>query len=140
MLQQRQGLLSADSVSIVDEMSSLLPPADKDAILHSPGLGDTFVETFHEALKHGADGLIDDALAFIHPWGFELGQIQAPVVLYHASEDLMCPFAHGKWIVEHLPQDKVEPHLLEGEGHISIFVNKVTEMLEQMVQHWEHRR
>ena len=33
------------------------------------------------------DGWLDDLVAFAHPWGFELGDIQIPVSLWHGSAD-----------------------------------------------------
>ena len=133
---QREGMLSADSVSIVEEMSSLLPAADKKAILDHPELGQNMVDMFNEGLKDGIDGWVDDSLGFVRPWGFSLDEVKAPVILYHGDTDLMVPFAHGKWIVEHLPKDKVQAHMLQGHGHISIFLEKVYEMLEELLTFW----
>lgn len=71
--------------------------------------------------------------ACIEPWGFELSEVKVPVIIYQGSEDLMVPFAHGKWLAEHLPQDMVKKHLLEGEGHISIFLDHMENMIDELV-------
>jgi pimeloyl-ACP methyl ester carboxylesterase len=65
-------------------------------------------------------------MAFISPWGFELSEIKVPVLLYQGSEDLMVPYSHGKWLAKHLPKKGLSVNLLEGEGHLSIFVGRVS--------------
>lgn len=130
---QRSGLVTADPAGVVREMSSLLPEVDREIILENKTVGEEIVRTFREALKNGVDGWVDDDLAFTQPWGFELSEIKVPVILYQGEQDMMVPFAHGKWIVEHLPQDQVRPHLLTDEGHISIAHNYVDEMLDEVL-------
>lgn len=53
------------------------------------------------------------------PWGFDLGEIDTPTAIWQGSEDLMVPFAHGRWLASRVPGAAV--HLLEGEGHLSIY-------------------
>jgi pimeloyl-ACP methyl ester carboxylesterase len=43
----------------------------------------------------------------------------------------MVPFAHGRWLAERIPG--AVAHLLPGEGHISVFVNRVDEVLDELV-------
>lgn len=114
-------------------MSSLLPEVDRKAILESKSVGEEIVESFREALKNSVDGWVDDDLAFTQPWGFAFSEIKVPVILYQGDEDMMVPFAHGKWLVGHLPQDQVRPHLLRGEGHVSIAHNYTEEMLNEVL-------
>lgn len=46
---------------------------------------------------------------------------------------MMVPLEHGKWLVEHLPQDQVRPHLLQGEGYFSVAHNYVHQMLDEVL-------
>lgn len=46
----------------------------------------------------------------------------------------MVPYAHGLWLAKHLPQDSVRKHLLEGQGHVSIFVDYVDTMIDELVE------
>jgi pimeloyl-ACP methyl ester carboxylesterase len=66
----------------------------------------------------GADGLIDDDLAFVAPWGFDVTAITAPVLLVHGGQDRVVPSAHSEWLLRHLSQTELwlRPH----DGHISI--------------------
>ena len=91
------------------------------------------IASFHEALKHGTDGWVDDDLAFISPWGFDLEEVKCPVFLYQGELDLMVPFGHGKWIAEQLPEKYLTKHLQEGHGHISIFMGQVEKMVDELL-------
>lgn len=130
---QRPGMLSADPASIVEQLSSLLPEVDRKAILENPNVGQELVGSMAEALRSGVDGWVDDDLAFAKPWGFELSEIRVPVLLYQGDQDMMVPLAHGKWLSEHLPQDKVRSHLMNGEGHFSIAHRHFDAMLAEIL-------
>ncbi|HJQ04730.1 MAG TPA: hypothetical protein VJ872_04770, partial [Nocardioides sp.] len=76
-------------------------------------------------------GWLDDDLAFTRDWGFALDEIRVPTYLWQGSADLMVPFHHGQWLAEHIPG--VVPHLLDGEGHLSIQVNRFADMVAELV-------
>jgi pimeloyl-ACP methyl ester carboxylesterase len=66
----------------------------------------------------GPDGQIDDDLAYVAPWGFDVAQIVAPVLVVHGGEDRVIPPSHGDWLVRHCP--RAELWLRPGDGHVSI--------------------
>jgi pimeloyl-ACP methyl ester carboxylesterase len=129
---QRKGLIVADAAGIVAEMSSILPDVDKRALLDNGDVGSSLEQTFKEALKHNSDGWVDDDLAFVKDWGFQLDEISVPVFLYQGSVDLMVPYGHGKWLAQHLPKKNLTEHLIEGEGHISIWLGYMESMLQEL--------
>lgn len=129
----RGEILNATIAELIEALSGSLPPVDKEALLGSKGMGQYMIDVNHEALKINSDGWVDDDLAFIKPWGFELNEIKVPVLLYQGSEDKMVPYAHGKWLIQHLPQEKLQKNLLEGQGHISIFVGYVESMIDDLL-------
>jgi pimeloyl-ACP methyl ester carboxylesterase len=66
----------------------------------------------------GPDGLIDDDVAIVSPWGFDLSQVAAPVLLVQGGEDRVVPPAHADWMLRRLP--RAELWLRPRDGHISI--------------------
>ncbi len=114
---------------IVAAMDSLLPAVDRPYL--SDAFGDFLAQSFREAVAHGVDGWVDDDLAFAQPWGFDLGILDVPVSVWQGSEDLMVPFAHGRWLVDAVPSAR--PYLQQGEGHISIVVGQVDAILDDLV-------
>ena len=68
------------------------------------------------ALAPGADGWIDDNLAFTRPWGFDVADIRVPTVVTYGRTDVLVPAAHGDWLAAHIPG--VEAWVNEDAGHL----------------------
>jgi pimeloyl-ACP methyl ester carboxylesterase len=66
----------------------------------------------------GPDGLIDDDVAFVTPWGFDVGQIVAPVLLVQGRQDRVVPPSHAEWLLRTCPS--AELWLRPRDGHISV--------------------
>jgi pimeloyl-ACP methyl ester carboxylesterase len=66
----------------------------------------------------GPDGLIDDDVAFVRPWGLDPGTIAVPVLLIQGADDRMIPASHGRALAATIPG--AELWLLHGEGHVSV--------------------
>lgn len=73
------------------------------------------LDTYTEALRQGADGWIDDVLAFRKPWEIELTKITSRVLLWHGEDDRFSPVNHTRWLGHHIPQAQVE--VQSGIGH-----------------------
>lgn len=125
---EAEQLAQATPDVIAQGMSSLLPPSDL-AVL-SDELGADLAAGFREGLRTGPDGWLDDDLAFVRPWGFDLADLQVPTYLWQGSADLMVPYAHGQWLAQHLPG--VTAHLLPGEGHLSVVIGSIDAMLAEL--------
>jgi len=52
---------------------------------------------------NGVFGWVDDDLAFVSPWGFELSEIAVPVEVRYGASDVLVPAAHGEWLTAHIP-------------------------------------
>ena len=114
---------------IIEELASLLP--DVDRAYCTDEHGQELARSFHEALAVSEDGWVDDDLAFVAPWGFDLAAIRVPVHVWQGSADLMVPFAHGQWLASAVPGAVV--HLLDGEGHLSIGVGQAEAIIAALV-------
>lgn len=106
--------VTADEV--VSAMLSLLPPVDQEYLTGEEA--EEMAAELRWSLAHGIWGWFDDDVAFTLPWGFDLGTVPRPVQVWQGTDDLMVPYAHGEWLVSHLPT--AQPHLVSGHGHISL--------------------
>lgn len=70
------------------------------------------------AAAAGADGLIDDDLAFVAPWGFKVSDITVPVLLAQGGQDRVIPPAHADWLLHQC--QRAELWFRPNDGHISI--------------------
>jgi pimeloyl-ACP methyl ester carboxylesterase len=61
------------------------------------------VDHMTSALAPGADGWIDDMLAFVKAWGFDPRTITVPVYLSYGRADTLVPAAHGDWLAATIP-------------------------------------
>ena len=66
----------------------------------------------------GMDGLIDDDLAFVEPWGFDVADIAAPTLLVHGGRDRVVPSSHSDWLMRHL--QRPELWFRRDDSHVSI--------------------
>ena len=109
--------------------ADLLPDVDRAVLTDE--FAEDLAATFREAVRVSVDGWVDDDLAFTQPWGFDLTEIAKPVAVWQGSEDRMVPFTHGEWFEQHLPQATI--HLQRGEGHLSIGLGALDQMLDELV-------
>ncbi|MFD2418557.1 alpha/beta fold hydrolase [Amycolatopsis pigmentata] len=116
-----------DGTGVIGMLGGLVDAPDR-AVL-TGGYADYVAACFRESARVGADGWVDDILAFTRPWGFALADIRCPVAVWQGSEDRMVAPAHGAFLAEHLPN--VRPHLMRGEGHLSLGVGSFDEILAE---------
>jgi len=60
-------------------------------------------ESIAEQAATGVDGWVDDDLATVKPWGFEVDQITVPVLIRYGVSDVLVPPAHGEWLAANVP-------------------------------------
>jgi len=106
--------------------ASVLPPVD--AAVLTGDRAEHAKRSLERAVEHGIEGWRDDDLAFIHPWGFELGEIGVPTLLWQGEQDKMVPVGHARWLAERITG--VEAHISEEDGHLSIAVGRLGEIYD----------
>ena len=129
MTPQIEAMSNVAPQEIIDVMRSLISHVDEGSL--SGALGELLATSFHRAFANGPWGWYDDDLAFVAPWGFELGSITAPVSIWQGRHDLMVPFAHGEWLAAHI--SSARPHLRADHGHLSLAVGSFGEILDDLL-------
>jgi pimeloyl-ACP methyl ester carboxylesterase len=87
--------------------------------------------SFRGAVSVSTAGWRDDDIAFVHPWGFDIGAIRTPVAIWQGGEDRMVPMSHGAWLAARIPG--AEQHLLPEEGHLSLALNRFGDVLDGLL-------
>jgi pimeloyl-ACP methyl ester carboxylesterase len=72
-------------------------------------------DQFFNGLAPGVDGWVDDMLAFMKPWGFDVESIRVPTAVKFGRTDNLVPPAHGDWLAAHIPNAIVDAH--DEAGH-----------------------
>src|SRR5262249_46303400 len=65
--------------------------------LRRPELAGVFRESVVEQAAAGVWGWVDDDLAILRPWGFEVGEITTPTLVWYGRTDVLVPPSHGDW-------------------------------------------
>jgi pimeloyl-ACP methyl ester carboxylesterase len=92
-----------------------LGDADR-AALQDPELQRGWNESLRESLREGVWGWVDDDLAFVKPWGFEVDELRVPVEIRYGVADVLVPPGHGAWLAAHVPGATATVE--EGAGHL----------------------
>ena len=104
----------ADLETLVQALHSLLCPAD--AAVLTTDFAHFVLRSVREGVGESRDGMIDDDIAHLAPWGFELSHIRIPVLLMHGELDQFVPVSHSKWLASKIPN--VESRFPAQDGHL----------------------
>jgi pimeloyl-ACP methyl ester carboxylesterase len=117
-------LLRAEVKTVVQALKSLL--CDADAAVLTTAFAEFVLKSVREGIGHKRDGLLDDDIAHIGPWGFELSAIRIPVLLMHGEQDHFVPVSHSRWLANKIPN--VETRFLAGDGHLTLSLSRIPEV------------
>jgi pimeloyl-ACP methyl ester carboxylesterase len=123
------GLRDVTGAEVADELGGLVPEVDRAAL--TGAFADHGAALFRDSVRTGIWGWFDDDLAFFRDWGFDLDAIRVPVTIWQGTEDRMVPFAHGRWLADHVPGARAR--LMEGEGHLSLAVSAFDRIMDELV-------
>jgi pimeloyl-ACP methyl ester carboxylesterase len=120
----------ADSLSGVgpEQLADAMRPhlSDVDARALTGEVAEFLLDSIRSGLAPGVEGWVEDDVAFMAPWGFDLASIRVPVLIWQGGEDLMVPAAHGHWLRGHVAG--AEGEVLPDEGHLTLFVHRVSDV------------
>lgn len=123
------GFRDVTGEQIAEAYGGLVPQIDKDVL--TGGYAEHMAAETRRALEHGFDGWVDDDLAFCLDWGFAVEDVAVPVTVWQGDLDLMVPFAHGRWLGEHIPS--AQARMAPGHGHISLVTRYRDEILDDLL-------
>ncbi len=128
-LDEAVGMEALTASAFAEGFGSLLPEVDRRALTGE--LAEDLTADLRGSLSTGIDGWLDDDLALIKPWGFDLDEVATPVTLWHGTADQMAPVAEARRLAATVPG--VIPHILDDEGHLSIYT-RTGEMLDELLE------
>jgi len=112
--EEKLSRLDEDPATLLGDFE--LSAADQ-AVLRNQIVRERMRKSFREALASGVWGWVDDDLAFVKPWGFDVEEIRVPVRVRYGATDVLVPAGHGQWLARHVPNAKV---IIEDDaGHLS---------------------
>jgi pimeloyl-ACP methyl ester carboxylesterase len=121
---QREELLSATPEQLVELWQTLLGPSDREVA--TGALAAFLLDHIRAGIGSSGDGWIDDDLAFVSPWGFDLASIRVPVQLWQGEQDRFVPYGHGVWLAGHIPG--VDARLTAEDGHLTLAERRVPQV------------
>jgi|HubBroStandDraft_6_1064221.scaffolds.fasta_scaffold132434_2 pimeloyl-ACP methyl ester carboxylesterase len=129
LVREAASLHGVRSADVVASFGGLVSDVDKAAL--TGDYAEHMSISLQLAVSTGIAGWRDDDLAFARPWGFDVGSIETPVAVWQGGEDRMVPMAHGVWLAAHV--SGAEEHLLPEEGHLSLALNKIGDVLDGLL-------
>jgi pimeloyl-ACP methyl ester carboxylesterase len=72
-----------------------------------------------ESLRQGGSGATQDLRLIVRPWGFALGAVSVPVLIWHGDRDPEIPLHHAEFLVRIVHDATLE--VLPGGDHLALF-------------------
>src|SRR6478735_2272192 len=101
--------------SALDLYAAVQPAGDR-TLLSRPEFKAMFLDDLLNGSRFQTSAPLNDLLLFTRDWGFAVSDVQVPVRWWHGDADHIVPFAHGRHMVERLPDATL--HVIDGESHL----------------------
>ncbi len=115
---------------IREAFGGLIGDADKEVL--SGKFAEESASVMRLGLERNFDGWVDDDLAFVRDWGFDLSSIRISVHVWQGDDDFMVPHAHSIWLAHVIPS--ATEHFIPGHGHLSLVVKERDKIVMQLKQ------
>lgn len=115
---------------LIEAFGGLIGDADKRAL--TPEVAEVMATGMRHSNSVSFYGWLDDDLAFVRDFGFEITKIDKPVVLYQGDDDFMVPHAHGYWLEKKIPTAKL--NFVPGHGHISLIFEYRNQIIKEALE------
>ena len=115
---------------LIEAFGGLIGDADKRAL--TPEVAEVMATGMRHSNSVSFYGWLDDDLAFVRDFGFDITKIDKPVVLYQGDDDFMVPHAHGYWLEKKVPTAKL--NFVPGHGHISLIFEYRNQIIKEALE------
>jgi pimeloyl-ACP methyl ester carboxylesterase len=99
-------LADRDPAALVRYVLGVMPRSERQT-LGSPEVAEILMDAAYEAFRAGAGGMVRELRVLAEPWGFELGEIEAPVFLWHGETDTVSPLAMAQALTREIPKTRL---------------------------------
>jgi pimeloyl-ACP methyl ester carboxylesterase len=123
------GYAGATPDDVAAAFGGLVTEVDRSSL--TGDLAAWLARSVRRAALDGLEGWLDDDLAFVEDWGFDLSSITVPVGVWQGRHDAMVPFAHGGWLADLVPAARAR--LLDDEGHLSLLTRRLGDILDDLL-------
>ena len=127
MIKNTPAFKNVTGADLITSFGGLIGEADKKAL--TPEVAEQDAASFRRSLSVSYYGWLDDDLAFVQPFGFELAKINKPILVWQGDDDFMVPKSHSEWLAKHIPTAKL--NFVPGHGHISLGESYRKEIINQ---------
>ena len=103
---------------LVRLIASQMMKSDR-ALINQPETREVLSRSVSESFRFGARGAITEGELLVRPWGFDLGEINMVVNLWHREVDTVVPPQMSRHLAWAIPSCESRP--VPGEGHMLVF-------------------
>jgi pimeloyl-ACP methyl ester carboxylesterase len=100
---------------VLDLYAAVQPPGDRK-LLARPEFKAMFLDDLLNGSRFQTSAPLTDLILFTREWGFAASDVRVPVRWWHGDDDHIVPLAHGRHLVERLPDATLK--VIEGESHL----------------------
>ena len=131
LLEQLRAATLEDPSAAYLAMMDRAPEADR-AVMADPQWQAEFALSVREALRQGADGWMDEAIALNSSWDdVDLPAVRTSVTWWHAPKDANAPLTSAMRLVDQLPNARLV-RFGEDEGHMAAY-RREDEILDELL-------
>lgn len=124
------GSFYADKEQMLKRMKQALPAPDVALIDSRPEVIDIFSAAAKEAHRNGVDGDAWEWRLYVHPWGFDLGDIRTEIGLWYGQFDRNAPVGMGEYLAGQFPNSNLT--VVQDGGHFSTINNHIGAIFEYL--------
>lgn len=119
-------------------VGAFFPRPDRQVLLEQLGLFLQLApQILGDSVSQGSKGLFADMRLTTLPWDIDLGQVQAPTLVFQGTADINVTVAMAEYFSKHILG--AELHLIEGASHFSLVAKHSRQILGHLVPRVEER-